>query len=106
MSRSFTVASDENLNRLILTATERLVVVAPGLSLEVALTLANRIKRDGGPKVVSVILDVDPEVCRLGFGDIESLDLIGSALALKGLQIHTQKGVRIGLVIADGEVLV
>lgn len=106
MPRLFTVASDETLASLISAAKDRLVIVAPGLSREIASALAVRIKEDGGPKVLSVILDTDPEVCRLGYGDVEAFDLLRPALDSRGLTLQTQKGVRIGLVVADSEVLV
>src|SRR5690349_21379920 len=106
MARLFTNASDENLCAMIWSAKARLVLVAPGLSTEVASTLADRIKKDGGPAVLSVILDIDPEVCRLGFGDIAAVDLLGPALASRGVELQMQKGVRIGLVVADSELLV
>jgi len=66
MGRLFTVASDDTLISMISAARERLVVVAPGLSRDVAAALADRINKDGGPPEISVTLDVDPEVCRLG----------------------------------------
>src|SRR5580704_17341799 len=100
MARLFTIASDETLRRMISTAKERLVLVAPGLSRESASALADRIRNDGGPRVLSVILDIDPEVCRLGFGDIEAIDLLRLALESRNLALQMQKGVRIGLVVA------
>jgi hypothetical protein len=106
MPRLFTVASDSSLAEQIASAKDRLIIVAPGLSREVAAALASRIAADGGPPVLAVILDVDPEVCRLGYGDIEAVDLILPALASRGLGLQTQKGVRIGLTIADEEILV
>lgn len=106
MARLFTVASDETLCAMIRTARERLVLVAPGLSRTVAATVAERIRLDGGPGAIAVILDVDPEVCRLGYGEIEAIDLLRPALALRNSDIQMQKGVRIGLAIADDEVLV
>ena len=106
MSRLFTVASDESLIHWIKSARERLVIVAPGLSKEVATALRSRIATDRGPAVLAVIVDVDPEVYRLGYGDIQSLDLLQPALASRGLSIQYQAGVRIGLVVADAEILV
>src|ERR1039458_2276208 len=85
MPRLFSVASDEAISSMISAAKERLVLVAPGLSKEVALALANRIKSDAGPSVLSVIMDIDPEVCRLGFGDIEAIDLLRPALESRRL---------------------
>lgn len=106
MNRLFTIASDTTLCEMIKFAQDKLVLVAPGLSKEVATALADRIKLDGGPSVLSVILDIDPEVCRLGFGDIETFDLLGEALKQRNELIQMQKGVRIGLIVADSEILI
>src|SRR5271166_6005528 len=106
MGRLFTIASDDTLISMISAARERLVVVAPGLSRHVAAALADRINMDGGPPEISVTLDVDPEVCRLGYGDIEAFDLLRPALESRARFLQTQKGVRIGLVVADSDVLV
>ena len=83
MARLFTVASDETLLSMISSARERLVIVAPGLSKGVASALADRIATDGWPQELSVTLDVDPEVCRLGYGDLQALEILASALALR-----------------------
>jgi hypothetical protein len=103
MSRLFTVASNETLVSMIRAATERLVIVAPGLSVEVATALADRIRKDGGPRELSVTLDVDPEVCRLGYGDIDSLELLRPALESRARALQVQKGVRIGVLVSDSD---
>jgi hypothetical protein len=106
MSRLFTTASDASLSALVQMAKERLVIVAPGLSEAVGKALEERVRKDGGPPVLAVILDTDPEVCRLGLGDIAGLEAVRAALAARDLPLQTQEGVRIGLVVADHEVLV
>ena len=106
MPRLFTVATDETLLSMISSARQRLVIVAPGLSKTVASVLADHIKGDRCPAELSVTLDVDPEVCRLGYGDIEALEILAPALESRGLPLQTQKGVRVGLFVADSDVLV
>src|SRR5580704_9773407 len=106
MARLFTVASDESVIAMILKARERLVVVAPGLSCAVATTLASRITSDDCPTELSVTLDVDPEVCRLGYGEIEALDILRLALESQRRVLQTQTGLRICLVVTDSDVLV
>lgn len=106
MPRLFTVATDESLISMINSATTRLVVVAPGLSAKVAAALAARVTGDHSPRELSITLDVDPEVCRLGYGDVGALDLLASALNSRGCALQTQKGVRVGLIVADSDVLV
>jgi hypothetical protein len=95
MARLFTVASDESLIAMISAARERIVVVAPGLSLAVATILANRITSDDCPTELSVTLDVDPEVCRLGYGEIEALDVLRRGLESRGRALQTQTGLRL-----------
>jgi hypothetical protein len=106
MARLFTVASDETLIAMIWVARERFVIVAPGLSRDVAAALADRIREDGGPPDLSITLDADPEICRLGYGEIEALELLRPALKSRELSLQMQAGVRIGLVVADADVLV
>jgi hypothetical protein len=42
---------------------------------------------------------------RIGYGEIDALEILVKALASRGRHLQTQKGVRIGLVVADSEVL-
>jgi hypothetical protein len=106
MARLFTVASDETLIAMISHAAERLVIVAPGLSLNVAKALAKRLTSGKSLTEVSITLDTDPEICRLGYGAVEALDLVRPALEALGCLLQVQAGVRIGLIVADGDVLV
>lgn len=62
---SITVANDETIIRLIESAEERRIVLARALNRKVAAALG-RHWREMGPARVSVILDVDPEVYRVG----------------------------------------
>jgi len=103
--RAITVANDETLVGLISQAQTRLVVLAPGLNLGVAERLAQR-WRELGPDRVTVILDIDPEVYRLGYGDFEALQLLDGVASEVGGILQRQPGIRIGLVLADGKTLV
>ena len=55
---------------------------------------------------ITVILDADPEVYRLGFGDQEALETIRIASAKQLFDIREQLGVRIGVVISDSTTMV
>jgi hypothetical protein len=103
--RTFAVASDEALVRLIARAIRRLVVVAPALTKAVADALALRF-RDLGQLDVTVILDSDPEVYRLGFGDQSALEVIRESSAKSLFDLREQPGVRIGVVISDDTTMV
>lgn len=103
--RTFAVASDEAIVKLIERARNRLVVVAPALTQAVANALSRRFT-DMGRLDVKVILDSDPEVYRLGFGDQAALDAIRSASAINLLDLREQPGVRIGVIVSDDTTMV
>jgi hypothetical protein len=103
--RTFAVASDEALVGLISSARNRLVVIAPALTQAVADALARRFD-DLGQLDVTVILDSDPEVYRLGFGDQAALETIRTASANSLFDLREQAGVRIGIVISDDTTMV
>jgi len=97
--RTFTNVDDEVLESLISQAVQRVTFVAPGLRKRVAEALATAWNRLPGK--VTVVLDVDAEVCRLGYGDEQGLSIIKQAAKRAGTRLAHQPGVRIGLLIAD-----
>lgn len=97
--RTFTNVDDAVLESLIAMAVRRVTFVAPGLRKGVADALACAWLRLPGQ--VTVILDVDAEVCRLGYGDEHGLAIIKEAAEKAGTRLAHQPGVRIGLLIAD-----
>jgi len=92
--------TDTELMTLIHAARRRLVVIAPGLSESVAKALIEK-WRDLGSTGVHVVLDPDPEVCRLGFGELAALQLLQREAERIGSLIHQQQGLRIGVVVTD-----
>ena len=81
MERVFRSADDDTLIGLVKSAKGRLVVIAPALTKPVASAVADRIA-DLGTLSMTVILDADPEVYRLGYPDLDArmilVDLIES----------------------------
>ncbi len=104
--RTFTVASDENLVALVNRATGRLVVISPGLRMPLAEAIGQKIRTAMPDFECVVMLDADPEVCRLGYGDFAALEHVRDVLAQCGREVRSQPGLRIGLVIADAEMLI
>lgn len=107
MSRTFTSVDDTVLKEVIAKARQRLVFIAPGIRPPVADALARAmdiIPRDA----VHLVLDVDSEVCRLGYGDkdFKGLEILQSAAAKHGLTVNHHPGIRIGLLIADDTTLI
>ncbi|MBI5445713.1 MAG: hypothetical protein HY900_31415 [Deltaproteobacteria bacterium] len=99
------VANDATLTDFIRAARRRLVVLAPAVTKPVGEAVAER-WRSLGPEAVSVILDPDPEVYRLGYGDAEGLQILESAALEVGGRLTRQFGLRIGLVISDDLTLI
>src|SRR5881396_2596971 len=105
MGQAITVANDETLGRAIRSAQRRIVLLAPAVSKGVADALAEQwrtLPADG----VSVILDLDPEVYRLGFGDAEGLSLLEEVARSRDRALNRQQGIRIGLLIVDDTTIV
>jgi hypothetical protein len=92
--------SDLELEGQISCARRRLVVIAPGLSESVAKAIVKKwheLGRDG----VLVVLDLDPEVCRLGLGDLAALQILQETAEQVGGRIHQQQGLRVGVIVTD-----
>jgi hypothetical protein len=105
MTRTFTTATDENLVALIKSADSRLAVIAPGLTTPVAKALALRIAEI--PTLsLTVILDADAEVYRMGYGDPEALELIRETSNNEMFDLREQPGVRIGVIISDDRTMI
>ena len=100
IERTFAVASDKSLVDLVRRASRRLVVVAPALTDGVAAALAGRLP-DLGQLAITIILDADPEVYRLGYGTKSALDVVRNASKANQFDLRVQPGVRIGVVISD-----
>jgi hypothetical protein len=81
-------------------ARRRLVVIAPGLSESVAKAIVNKWS-ELGRDAVQLVLDPDPEVCRLGLGDLVALQILSDAAERMGERIQKQQGLRVGVIITD-----
>jgi hypothetical protein len=89
MNRTFTSVDDSVLKMAIAAARKRLVFIAPGIRPPVAEALADAM--DNVPNdAIHLVLDVDAEVCRLGYGDKEfkGFEILQSAAARHGLTVN------------------
>lgn len=102
---TFVVATDEALIARIRAAKRRIVVVAPGLSEAVAEAIAGRYSESSGP-TITVILDADPEVCRLGYGNAKALEQLHAAAKASQSTIQHQAGIRICVLMTDDSLLI
>ncbi len=102
--RTFTVATDDSLSELIFNARDRILFIAPGITEPVAVALAARLS---DPKIsITVILDSDPEVYRLGFGTPEGLTILKEQLGVNQIGLRCQPGIRIGVLVADDKTMI
>lgn len=97
--------TDDLLIRAIDAARTRLVFIAPAVWPPVAEAVARTWARLGGDRVTA-ILDVNAEVCRLGFGSLEGLQILQKAAAAQNQTLGNEPGVRICVVIADQQTFI
>lgn len=103
--RLFAVVNDQALCAAIRTSRERLVYIAPGISEQVAEAIDQLLSRTDAP-AVTVIIDTDPEVCRLGYGTEAGLKRLQALAEQRHLPIRFQPGVRIGVLMSDEQMWV
>lgn len=105
MSSPLQSITDDLLIDAISKASSRIVFVAPAVWPPIAKALSKAWHRLGSERV-SIILDVDAEVCRLGYGSIEGLQELQSTATGLNQAIGHESGVRICVLIADGQTFV
>lgn len=96
---------DSQLIELLRTAQRKIFFAGPGMSLPVAQALCEQWPEIGAESV-SVLLDIDPETCRLGYGSIDAVSLLNEVALKMGRAIHHRPGMRIGLLICDETTIV
>lgn len=79
-------------------AQESVCYAAPGIQQEPATAMAELAQRIG-PEFITVCLDFDERVMRMGFGDLAAVKTLRDA----GIVVSSTSGLRTGLVIADQE---
>jgi hypothetical protein len=102
---SISTVDDSLLVALIGSAKRRVMLVAPGVSLPVAEALSLAWHRLPA-SAVSVVLDVDPEVCRLGYGTEPALTHLQQTATKLGQTLCHEPGIRIALLIADDRTVI
>ena len=99
----FETATDEMLVNQIRKARNRIVFMAPGVSETVADALVNAARQQRSSSV-TVILDVDEEAWRIGYGDTDGLEHL--IQHQRRIRLRKHSGVRIGLLMADSVVTI
>lgn len=101
---TFCAVGDAELMQAITQARTRIVYVAAGIGGDVAKALGAVL--DAHKQLdVTVVIDPDEEVCRIGYGDQEGLEVLQHLADLHHFGIRKQAGLRIGVLLVDDEVL-
>ena len=105
--KCFYNVTESLIKELIKSAEKRLTYVAPGLSTGIAEEFIKKwfMLR---PEAVQIILDVDEEIIRIGYGSIDALQKLQKTAQTIGFNAHVghQPGIRIGCVISDNRTLI
>lgn len=90
--------SSAGIAELIRTAEGSVCYAGPGIQQEPAKAMAEVSGRIG-PELVTVSLDFDERIMRMGYGDIAAVQMLREA----GIVINSSPGLRNALIIVDGE---
>jgi hypothetical protein len=96
MTSLFATLTSPTIAELIRGARHFICFAGPGVQVEPARALADAARRLG-PEMLSILLDFDERVMRMGFGSLEAVSLLREA----GVSIHHSPGLRLSLVIVD-----
>lgn len=104
-SDTFTVINEATLVQALGQCTHRLVYIAPGITEAVAEAMSQLMAREH-PPALTVIIDADPEVCRLGYGTVGGLKRLQVLATVQMLPIRYQPGLRLGVLVCDEQIFV
>jgi len=102
--RTFAAVDDAWLANGIAGAVRQIVFAAPGLGLATAHALIAAMRRD--VVSITIILDADPDACRIGYGDAAALEELYRAAGQQQFPLRRQPGLRIGLLIVDERIAI
>ncbi len=102
---TFIAVDDTALIGLIRAARRRIVFVSPGLSVAVAQALGQRLDEIDTLEL-TVVLDPDEEVCRIGYGELPALQHLHALAGRKGYYLRAQPGLRVGVLLSDDETMI
>ena len=101
----FYAVDDAALIRHIRAAAKCVIYIAPGIHMAVAQALGQRFS-EVDLLDVTVVVDPDEDVCRIGYGEIAGLQLLHELANKHHLALKSQSGLRIGVLITDDQTIV
>jgi hypothetical protein len=105
MGNTFCEVNDAALIDLIDKANNRIVLITPGVTLPVVNALCQLF--DKVEKIaITVVIDPDEDVCRLGYGDADGLKHLYDFSQKTGFALMSQPGLRLGILLVDDLTLI
>ena len=92
----FTSISSDKIAQIAKTAQSRIMLVAPAIFNNIAQVITEAAHRIGKENI-TIVLDCDEEVFRLGYGDFDAIKQITES----GLEVRQSPGLRLGVFICD-----
>jgi len=102
---TFQDVNDATLIRFIGQAQKRIVFLAPAAHQTVAEALRRRLTEVEELRI-TVVIDPDEDVYRIGYGDAEGLKALRDLAESQGCELMAQPGLRVGVLLADDLTLV
>lgn len=103
--KTFVPVDDTALIGLIQAAKQRIVFIAPGVTLSVAEALGKRLEHMDQINI-TVVLDSDEEVFRVGYGEMTALEFLHKLANRQGFSLRSQLGLRVGVLLSDENTMV
>lgn len=102
---TFTVINEATLVQAVEQCRQRLVYIAPGITEPIVKAMGKLMARHPLPSL-TVIIDTDPEVCRLGYGTVEGLKSLQNLAEMQMFPVREQPGLRLGVLVCDEQLAV
>lgn len=96
-SKVFLSLNEESIAEKINNAKEKIFYAAPGILEKIAVALINKQKEENVS--IDIVIDPNPDICRLGYGDAKVIDMLMDS----GISLRKTEGIRICLLIIDDE---
>ena len=98
MNNLFSTLDSTRIAEMILGAEQFVCYAGPGIQIDPARAMVKVVNRLG-PEDITVCLDFDERVARMGYGDVEAVDLLRAAQ----IQVRDAPGLRTALILVDDE---
>lgn len=96
-NRKFMGITQKHIVHSIRKATKRIYYASPGIFKNIANAITDMHKHPN--LTIDVVLDPNPEICRLGYGEFEANQLLNN----EGVSLRKSRDIRISLLIVDDD---